>query len=445
MASGLDKVVEHLQQAFPPGVDLTDAQLLGRFIAARDEAAFAALVRRHGPMVLGLCRRLLRHAHDAEDCFQATFLVLARKAAVVRRGAVAGFLYAVAYRTALEARAQSARRRARERQVQDMPHPEVRPAEVEDWRPLLDRELSRLREDQRAVIVLCDLEGRPRKEAARLLGLPEGTLSSRLARARQVLARRLASQGVALPAGALALVMAEVSSAAVSAPLILATVRAAVLVAGGKAAAVTTPAAALMKEVLKAMLLTKLKMAVAMVFVAGALGAGGLVYRAAAETPAEKRPPADPEAQRRENELLKLNLEVVLEKVRAQQAELHSLKDRLAAAQQPNRYATILNQNQWAPLPYATYNTNAANFTPWIYDAQYNAQPAVNWIELFNSNPNVRNQADVPRRAKVNVPDPVKEVEDALNGYRGARDKDAKQRAAEKLANAAARLKERLK
>src|SRR6516162_9184327 len=136
-----------------------DGLLLARFVAARDEASFAALLRRHGPMVLGVCRRVLRHAHDAEDAFQATFLVLAKKAAAVaKREAVASFLYGVAYRTALRARAQAARRRATERQVGDMPHPAVEPPEAQDWRPVLDRELSQLPQKYRACLVLCDLE-----------------------------------------------------------------------------------------------------------------------------------------------------------------------------------------------------------------------------------------------------------------------------------------------
>src|SRR6516225_6420449 len=131
MATKLDKVLAHLRSILtPPEGVSTDGQLLARFVATRDEASFAALVRRHGPMVLGVCRRLLRHAQDAEDCFQATFLVLARKASSVRREAVGSWLYAVAYRTSLEARAIIARRRARERQVEAMPHPEVTPADI---------------------------------------------------------------------------------------------------------------------------------------------------------------------------------------------------------------------------------------------------------------------------------------------------------------------------
>src|SRR5271165_6016018 len=123
MATGLRGVLGHLQQA---GGGLTDGQLLGRFVATRDETSFAALVRRHGPMVLGVCRRVLRDFHDAEDAFQATFFVLARRAASVVVGeSLGGWLYGVAYRTSLEARELSIRRRARERLMKDMPHPEV--------------------------------------------------------------------------------------------------------------------------------------------------------------------------------------------------------------------------------------------------------------------------------------------------------------------------------
>src|SRR6516162_6709600 len=140
MATGLRQILEQLQQS---GGGLSDGQLLARFVAARDEASFASLVRRHGPMVLGVCRRILHDFHDAEDAFQATFLVLARKAAsVVKRESVGCWLYGTACRTALEARVLGARRRSRERPMKDMPHPEVLPAEAQDWRPLLDRELA---------------------------------------------------------------------------------------------------------------------------------------------------------------------------------------------------------------------------------------------------------------------------------------------------------------
>jgi RNA polymerase sigma factor (sigma-70 family) len=320
----LRNVLDHLRLA---DGGLTDGQLLTRFLDGKEEAAFAALVRRHGPMVLGLCRRVLGHAHDAEDAFQAAFLVLARKAAsIARREAVASFLYSVAYRTAQRARAQAARRRATERQVEDMPHPAVAPSEAQDWRPLLDRELSRLPEKYRATLVLCDLEGKTRREAARQLGLPEGTLASRLATARRMLAGRLTKCGVTLSGGALAAALAE-GAAAVPAPWIQATARAAALLAAGQAGALATAPALLMNEVLKTMLLTKLKVCAVTVLAALLLGAGGLAYRATGQAPAGgARPLTELEILRREVDILKLQMEVMQAKVSAQEAELRALR-----------------------------------------------------------------------------------------------------------------------
>ena len=168
---------------------LSDGQLLERFVAERDEAAFAALVRRHGPMVQRVCRHVVGDEHDAEDAFQATFLVLARKAgSIVPREAVANWLCGVAFRTGQAGRAARLRRRAREQQVVELPHPAVRPPADPDFVPLLDRELNRLPEKFRLPIILCGLEGRGRKEVAAQLALPEGTLASRLDTARRILA-----------------------------------------------------------------------------------------------------------------------------------------------------------------------------------------------------------------------------------------------------------------
>jgi RNA polymerase sigma factor (sigma-70 family) len=280
MTNRLNNALRHLQHHLAQPGDLADSELLARFVVARDEVSFAVLVRRHGPMVLGVCRRVLRHHQDAEDAFQAAFLVLARKAAAVRPDAVGSYLYAVAYRTALEARAVNARRRAREMQVENLPQPPVSPAEAQDWRPILDRELRRMPEKYRSPILLCDLAGQSRKEAARQLGLNEGTLSSRLATARQMLARRLARSGVTLTAGALAVGFSEEASAAVPMALLDSTARNAVLVACGQASALTTPAAALMQGVLKAMFVKKLTVVLGMVLAALVLGAGGLALRA---------------------------------------------------------------------------------------------------------------------------------------------------------------------
>jgi len=182
----MNRVVQQLRRAvlLRDGAGLSDGQLLGWFVERRDETAFAALVRRHGPMVWGVCRRVLDHHQDAEDAFQATFLVLIRKAATVMpREMVANWLYGVARQTSLKARAMASRRRVRERHMPRMPEPVAAQQDLwSDLRPLLDQELSRLPDKYRVVIVLCDLEGNTRKEAARHLGLPEGTLSAQLAR-----------------------------------------------------------------------------------------------------------------------------------------------------------------------------------------------------------------------------------------------------------------------
>src|SRR5262245_62156620 len=167
MANSPNEVIRHLCRAvLQDGAGLTDAELLGRFVEQRDEAAFAALVRRHGPMVLGVCRRVLGGSHpDAEDAFQVTFLVLLHKAGRVRpRERLGSWLHGVAYRAALKARAAAARRRARERPLADLPEPALAErAGGCDLGLLLDQELSRLPDKYRAAVVLCDLEGKTRK------------------------------------------------------------------------------------------------------------------------------------------------------------------------------------------------------------------------------------------------------------------------------------------
>ena len=254
-ASSAQMVLDCLRRAVQPeGTASTDGQLLRVYVSRRDEAAFAELVRRHGPMVLAVCRRMIRHAEDAEDAFQATFVILARKGQrIAERQSIGGWLHGVAYRVALDVRRRTAQRQAKEHQVEDMPHPTVLPEEPSrDLLGLLDRELALLPDKYRLPVVLCELEGRSRKEAALQLGLPEGTLSSRLATARKTLARRMAGYGAAVTAASLkVLFSSEACAACVPASLLSSTIR---------AASGTIPAsvAALTEGVLKAMLLVLL-------------------------------------------------------------------------------------------------------------------------------------------------------------------------------------------
>src|SRR5258708_5683462 len=170
MPTRINKVIEHLRHTVQvlDSCDRTDGQLLEDFVSCHQGAALEALVRRHGPMVWGVCRRILHNHHDAEDAFQATFLVLVRKApAVVPREMVGNWLYGVARQTALKARATAARRCGRERQVTQLPDPVVEQQDLwHDLRPVLDQELSRLPDCYRVAIVLCDMEGKTRQEAA---------------------------------------------------------------------------------------------------------------------------------------------------------------------------------------------------------------------------------------------------------------------------------------
>jgi RNA polymerase sigma factor (sigma-70 family) len=325
--SQMSEVLQHLRQTVLPreGAGRTDGQLLEDFISRREEAALAALVRRHGPMVWGVCRRVLRNYHDAEDAFQATFLVLVRKSAsVVPREMVANWLYGVAYQTALKAQATTATRRARERQVIDMTDPEVVEQDPDhDLRPLLDQELSRLPGKYRAVILLCDLEGKTRKEAARQLDLPEGTVAGRLARARVMLAKRLVGQGLAVSGGALAGVLSHSAAVAcVPASVVTSTIKAASLLAGGQAAVagvISAPVAALTEGVLQTMLMTKLKIGAGLFVLVGlavataASLAQGVLAPGPAATTRNVGTVAQPDKLATQPDLGKVNTEVLRE------------------------------------------------------------------------------------------------------------------------------------
>jgi RNA polymerase sigma factor (sigma-70 family) len=261
----------------------TDRQLLERFTRQQDEAAFTALVRRHGPMVLGVCRRVLDNAHDAEDAFQATFLVLVRRASSLSRPELlANWLYGVAYRTAKKARANVLRRRAHERLAARMPRAEpLVDAAWQDLRTLLDEELHRLPDKYRAPLVLCYLEGKTNEEAARQLGWPPGSMSARLARGRELLRERLEGRrrSGALPAPMFALLLVhKAGSTTLPARLADVTVRSALGLVGGKTAGagLVSPAVKeLMEGTLRALRRARLQLAAAVVLIAASIAAAG--------------------------------------------------------------------------------------------------------------------------------------------------------------------------
>jgi RNA polymerase sigma factor (sigma-70 family) len=336
----MTSVLGHLRRAalLDGGAGLTDAQLLEGFLARREEAAFEALIRRHGPMVLGVCRRLLRHEQDAEDAFQATFLVLVRKAATIRpRDLVGAWLHGVACRTAMKARTMNARRRARDLPASVKPTAEAPNEESwEELLPLLDQELNGLPDKYRVPVVLCDLEGKSRKEVARLLRLPEGTLSWRLAHARKILAARLARYGLAVSGGALAAALSEkAASAAVTGALAASTAKAAVLVAAGQglaAGAVPARVVALTEGVIKTMLLTKLRAFVAVgVVLAVSAGVVGLSYRTGAAEPKQPAAPGAAQAAADDLEALRLEVEALRKELRATREELRNLAAEMRA------------------------------------------------------------------------------------------------------------------
>jgi RNA polymerase sigma factor (sigma-70 family) len=295
MAKGqLEKVLTHLRGMLVPRGDAgpSDGQLLERFTRLREETSFAALVQRHAGLVLGVCRRLLGDIQDAEDAFQATFLVLAQKAASIRnREAVGSWLYGVAYRIAARARAAAQRRRTLEQQAVPLAGEEP-VAEIvwRELRQLLDEELQRLPEKYRAPVVLCYLENKSQGEVARELGWTRGTLSGRLARARDILRRRLTRRGLTLSGGLLPIALAEKATAAVPAALAGSTVKAACLASAAQAAVVgftSLSVTALVEGALQAMWITKLKIATAVLLAFAVVGSGTawFAHRVGAEEP----------------------------------------------------------------------------------------------------------------------------------------------------------------
>jgi RNA polymerase sigma factor (sigma-70 family) len=297
------KVLQCLRSTALPGGSMspTDEELLESFINRRDSVALDALIRRYSPLVWGVCGRILHDHHDAEDAFQATFLVLVRKvASISRRELIGNWIYGVARQTALKARVTKAKRKTREIAQMATGEPTAREQKLwDDLEPVLDEELGLLPEKYRQVIVLCDLEGKTRQEAAISLKCPEGTIGSRLARARSMLAGRLTRRGLTVPGLMLSAMLAEKSAASsVPGTVVASTIAAAALSATGQvgtSGAISARVTALTEKVLKAMLLKKLKVVASLLVVAAivVLAAASLPLRneLAAE---EDRPKTEP-------------------------------------------------------------------------------------------------------------------------------------------------------
>ncbi len=292
MTGPLDEAVPRMRRLFAARgyEDLADGELLRRYVSHGDEAAVTALVERHGAMVLGICRRVLGHAHDAEDVCQATFLVLIRKAAAVRKKeSLASWLHGVAYHVATNLKRDLARRRRRERAAVKQPSPD--PLDDLTWREaqtVLDAELARLPERFRAPLVLCCLEGKTRDEAVRELGWTLGTLRGRLERGREMLRARLTRRGVALTAALAACSLGADAQAIMPPTLAIATIN--TLTSGPVAPRVVE----LCNGAAKGMFLKKLRIAAAIVLTL--VGAGAGLALTTAEPPPPEPPAAPPKA-----------------------------------------------------------------------------------------------------------------------------------------------------
>jgi RNA polymerase sigma factor (sigma-70 family) len=289
MATGqLTTVLRHLRRAalLSENAGQTDGDLLSRYLSERDDAAFESLLKRHGAMVLGVCRRILRNEADAHDAFQATFLVFVRRAACIEpRSMVGNWLYGVAHRIALKAKAVNRKRTANLTTWIPMLHNPRRDQTSLELSELLDQELSRIPDKYRAAVVLCGLEGRSLKEAAQQLACPAGTVASRLARGRDLLAKRLARHGLFFSGTALALALGrEAHGVSVPTALFASTAKAASAFAAGQAVTagiISSKVITLTEGAVRTMLFSKLQWVAVVCMSVSLAGVGGtFIYQA---------------------------------------------------------------------------------------------------------------------------------------------------------------------
>jgi RNA polymerase sigma factor (sigma-70 family) len=348
--AALTSVVQYLRRTVAGPQEQTDGQLLERFLRQREEAAFTTLLQRHGPMVLGVCRRLLGH-DAAEDAFQATWLVLLRRAGSIRkREALGGWLYGVAYRTALKARAEAARRGLLERPLLEVPAaPAVSNLGAAELRAQLDAEVCRLARRYRAPVVLCYFQNKTYTEAAQILGIAAGTVASRLARARELLRARLTRRGLTLSAGLLATLLSqERLTAALPDGLVEASRRAVVSILAGRPWSAVVPAniLTLTKRVLKTMFLTKLTTITVVVVLLGLAGAGAMFVSSAAaarQADDEREPAAEIQALRTELQQAKQENKQLKEELRRVQQSARQAPFKLYRGKPTSHWIEQLN------------------------------------------------------------------------------------------------------
>jgi RNA polymerase sigma factor (sigma-70 family) len=301
MGASAELLLRHLRRLLSRQDADADAVLLERFAAQRDESAFAALLARHGPMVLGVCRRVLRDTHKAEDAFQAVFLVLARKAATLRRPqSLAAWLYGTARNLALKVRRGDARRRQRERDNLSATPVSADPLDELAARELLlilDEEMERLPETYRLPLLLCGLEGRSHEEAARILGWTIGSLRGRLERGRKKLQARLTRRGLAFSGALLTLGVLPGTTTSAAGRLTSTTLQAALAFARGEGGAISVEVLALAETGALSMTMTKAKVGLMLLLIMGlAAGTGVLAYPLRSEKQAQAKQAAKSES-----------------------------------------------------------------------------------------------------------------------------------------------------